>query len=48
VILLSPLLCIGVAVMFVAALCDFTHVRLRQRFLTNRTIDGRHQETGSG
>jgi hypothetical protein len=41
--LLSPLLCVGVSVMFVAALCDFTLLRLKHRFLTRRTIDGRHK-----
>jgi hypothetical protein len=37
-LLLSPLLCVGVSVMFVVALCDFTAIRLRQRFGANRAI----------
>jgi hypothetical protein len=32
IVLLAPVLCIGVVVMFVAALCDFCASRLRVRF----------------
>jgi hypothetical protein len=33
VVILAPLLCIGVLVMFVIALCDFSASRIKGRFI---------------
>ncbi len=40
IVLLAPMLCIGVLVMFVLALCDFSVSRLKGRFVLTQ-----HRET---